>query len=288
MNDNEYPALYGGADASSTQYQRNFYGALIGSLGCLTVSALLSVINLPAGWFAAVQIVVLLTSLGLTIYLATKQPQGLWYEARALSESVKTVSWRYMMRAEPFDGSDSEARRHFLETLGNILQANKRSSSRAIKMLNTEQITTKMIGVRSLDLPGRKDCYHAERVSDQHDWYTRKAKSNARASDLWFGLVIAANALAVLIAVGKILFPTVDHWPTDVFVAIAASLMAWLQTKRYQELAASYALTTHEIGLLRAAFPDDGDERSFSEFVADSESAFSREHTQWQARRHVD
>ena len=52
-----------------------------------------------------------------------------------------------------------------------------------------------------------------------------------------------------------------------------------------QELAASYALAAHEIGLIRqqSLLPSTDDE--FSLFVGDAENAFSREHTQWIARK---
>jgi hypothetical protein len=93
--------------------------------------------------------------------------------------------------------------------------------------------------------------------------------------------------LALGFAIFRIVYPSTEHWPTDIFVAAAASMMGWVQTKRFQELASSYTLTAHEIVLLDAMLPDDNSEESFSLFVADAENAFSREHTQWRARRDV-
>ncbi|MBC8739408.1 SLATT domain-containing protein [Paraburkholderia sp. UCT31] len=78
------------------------------------------------------------------------------------------------------------------------------------------------------------------------------------------------------------------RWELSHRVAAAASVMAWIQTKRFQELAASYTLTAHEIGLLRIALPTPPAEDKFSVYVGDAENAFSREHTQWQARRDAD
>ena len=76
-------------------------------------------------------------------------------------------------------------------------------------------------------------------------------------------------------------------WPTDVFVAMAASVLSWMQAKRFSELAASYALAAHEIGLIKeqSLLPDTPEK--FSLFVGDAENAFSREHTQWVARKDV-
>ena len=52
-------------------------------------------------------------------------------------------------------------------------------------------------------------------------------------------------------------------------------------------VAASYALAAHEIGLIKeqSLLPDTPEK--FSLFVGDAENAFSREHTQWVARKDV-
>jgi len=86
-------------------------------------------------------------------------------------------------------------------------------------------------------------------------------------------------------AIAKVRFPDIPYWPTDVFVAIAASVLAWIQAKRFQELAASYALAAHEISLIREQAALINGEKDFSSFVGDAENAFSREHTQWIARK---
>ena len=79
----------------------------------------------------------------------------------------------------------------------------------------------------------------------------------------------------------------VPFWPTDVFVAASASLLSWMQAKRFSELASSYALAAHEIGLIRENSLQPIDDEDFSMFVGDAENAFSREHTQWVARKDV-
>ncbi|HEL3238443.1 TPA: SLATT domain-containing protein [Stenotrophomonas maltophilia] len=70
-------------------------------------------------------------------------------------------------------------------------------------------------------------------------------------------------------------------------VAIASGALAYLQSKRYSELAASYALTAHEIGVVEEQLAQVKGEREFSLFVGDAENAFSREHTQWEARKDI-
>ena len=62
-------------------------------------------------------------------------------------------------------------------------------------------------------------------------------------------------------------------------------MLSWIQAKRFQELAASYALAAHEISIIRQQSSGPMDDRAFSRFVGDAENAFSREHTQWVARQ---
>ena len=76
-----------------------------------------------------------------------------------------------------------------------------------------------------------------------------------------------------------------SFWPTDVLVAIAASILSWMQAKRFSELASSYSLAAHEISLINEQSLRSTTDNDFSIFVGDAENAFSREHTQWVARK---
>jgi hypothetical protein len=103
----------------------------------------------------------------------------------------------------------------------------------------------------------------------------------------FFWALIGVNSIAVICAVLRMVYVAQPYWPTDVFIAMAASVLSWMQAKRFSELAASYALAAHEIGLIKeqSMLPDTDDK--FSVFVGDAENAFSREHTQWVARKDV-
>jgi hypothetical protein len=75
--------------------------------------------------------------------------------------------------------------------------------------------------------------------------------------------------------------------PTELITTIISALIGWVQIKKYNELSASYALTAHEIGLIKEQSYYISSEKDFLDFIRDAETAFSREHTQWQARRIV-
>lgn len=106
-------------------------------------------------------------------------------------------------------------------------------------------------------------------------------------SQYFFWILIGVNIIAVICTALRMIYIELAFWPTDVFVAIAASILSWMQAKRFSELAASYTLASHEIGLIKeqSLLPDTHEK--FSLFVGDAENAFSREHTQWVARKDV-
>ena len=104
-------------------------------------------------------------------------------------------------------------------------------------------------------------------------------------SGYFFWALIGVNAIAVVFALLRIICVDQPYWPTDVFVSTAASILSWMQAKRFSELAASYALAAHEIGLIKEQSMAPDTPEKFSLFVGDAENAFSREHTQWVARK---
>jgi hypothetical protein len=286
LNEEDFPALYRSADTLSLRAQRSFFFALGAQLVLLVVAAALSVFNLPHVSIAYAQAAVLLGSLAFAIFLFAKRPDRNWYAGRAVAESIKTLTWRYVSRAEPFDSDDEPAMRQaFSRKLKAVVDQNRQVAQLLTMFLDGAQITAVMETMRIGSLEARRSSYAQGRIADQLNWYARKTEANRRLSEKFFLTVIAVNGVAVLCALARIGYPTAPYWPTDIFVAAAASLLTWMQAKRFGDLAASYALAAHEISLIseQAALPRD--DREFSLFVADAENAFSREHTQWVARK---
>lgn len=65
----------------------------------------------------------------------------------------------------------------------------------------------------------------------------------------------------------------------------ASAVLAWLQIRRHQELAQSYAVASHELALAESRARHVRSEEELARFVGDAEAAISREHTLWIARR---
>lgn len=287
MREESFPALYRSADELSLESQVHFFRALKLHLALLVLAAILSVGNLPHWSIAVLQLLALLGALSCSIYLFSKRPDRYWYAGRAVAESIKTITWRYVCRAEPFQSDDAVARNDFQQKLKAIVDQNKDVAQALTTHLDAPQITDAMTSLRATSLEERKSVYAASRIKDQLTWYANKAAFNRKTSNAFFWILIATNGVAVLCAILRIIFVSIQFWPTDIFVAAAASLLSWMQAKRFSELAGSYALAAHEIGLIREQSLQANTEAQFSSFVGDAENAFSREHTQWVARKDV-
>jgi uncharacterized membrane protein YjjB (DUF3815 family) len=90
---------------------------------------------------------------------------------------------------------------------------------------------------------------------------------------------------AIVLCLFRVYLPEFKYWPIEVFAVAAGAVLTWIQVKRFRELAAAYSVAAHEIGLISSGLGNIKNNEEFSRFVQDSENAFSREHTQWVARK---
>lgn len=285
MQEEDFPALYRSADKLSLESQTHFFRALRFHLVLLVGAAVLSAVNFSHWSIATLQLIALLGALSSSIYLFSKRPDRYWYSGRAVAESIKTITWRYVCRAEPFQGNDAKARSDFQQKLKSIVDQNKDVAQALTNYLDAPQITGAMTQMRACSLDDRKGRYAENRIKDQLTWYAKKAAFNRKTSSGFFWALIITNGVAVLFAILRATFTAVPYWPTDIPMVAAASLLSWMQAKRFSELAGSYALAAHEIGLIREQSLQPNTDEEFSSFVGDAENAFSREHTQWVARK---
>ena len=225
----------------------------------------------------------------LLVFMAVKKPEKDWYACRALAESIKTSTWRFTMRAEPFVDAPnlSVAKADFAGFLREILDANKHIDEPISRRpVVGDQITPRMISIRALSLADRKEIYRKNRIDEQRAWYVKKAKSNRRSFTRWIVFCGFVQAGAIALAVTRIHYGQQwNFWPTEPLLITATAIIGWIQIKKFNELASAYSLTAHEIGIIQSRIDIAGSEEEFSEFVNEAERAFSREHTQWIARQ---
>lgn len=292
VRDEDLPALFRDADRASGKGQRRYLSFVIANLALMVIGALatsLSVVSLQS-LLAACGAVFLVIGVALSMFTWVKPFHKEWYGGRAIAESVKTLAWRYVMRAEPYDGEKQpeEVNRLFEKHLRDILQ-NRQWLGAALVHLDgsADQITGRMRDIREQSLEQRKAIYLRDRVEDQQQWYAKKAAGNNSAAMWWFaGLVacqVGAAGTAILLAVcAQLKFNL-----AAIFAAGAAAIVAWIQVKQYEDLAQAYGLTSNELSFLRSRYDAITSDEELSTFVIDVENAISKEHTLWVARRGV-
>lgn len=212
-----------------------------------------------------------------------------WYKYRALTESIKTITWRFAMKAEPFSScselSDAKQFHKYIES--SISGANYALKTKLVSSENYGNDAVENLRlIRSEGYELRRDFYVENRIIDQRNWYTSKFIFNKRKAKQWFVITVCFYLFLIAISTWNSINPTkIFFIPVDIITTLVASIIGWNQTKKYQELSASYQLTAHEVGLIKERSSYVNSEDDFVDFVRDAETAFSREHTQWLARR---
>lgn len=286
MRNENYPALFQSTDRLANESQSKYLNYVKLYIFLLILLSGVSSFNFSFKYKDSVIVVLL----GLIIYsalmLMLKNHHNTWYNARAVAESVKTISWRYMMKAAPYTKEKSkENRQQFTKEIRRILRQNKEISSQMTgEHANKDNITDKMEDIRKLPVDKRLNFYLEERIKNQRDWYSNKAKTNAHKGKKWFGSVIILLSIALLIQLFKVDYIN-QLSSLSLVTTLATGGLTWIQTKKFRELSAAYTLTSHEIGLIESLSSHVNSEEDIDDFVIDSENAFSREHTQWAARR---
>jgi len=289
VDTSDLPGLYQSADSASLKEQRKYFRA-IGFYSILLVFAALFAFWSDGNENPTTKIIstlFFLITLSIMIWLRVSKPDDIWYNGRAVAESVKTRAWRWMLRAEPYeDCEDVEImRKRFVIDLKTILKQNESLIGKlGIGASVAEPITDKMLQVRKLPLLERFELYRKERILNQALWYTKKAKFNKNKSTLWFTITVVLHGLAIVLLLFNIKEPSLKL-PIEVIAVAASSVLTWLQSKKHNELSSSYSLTAHEIMLIKSETNRITTESELSEYILNCENAFSREHTQWVARK---
>jgi hypothetical protein len=284
----DFPGLYQSADQSSIKEQQKYFIGIATYLVLLIIAASLTyyddIVNEPV--LKIVSAILFLATLSIIIWLRVSKPDDIWYNGRAVAESVKTRSWRWMMKAHPYELEDNTGvRKHFINDLKTILTQNESLIGKiGLEASVEEPISNTMIQIRNLDRNERFEFYRLKRITNQALWYSKKAKFNKRQGALWFWVTVLLHSLAIILLLCNIQHPNIK-FPIDVIAVGASSVLTWIQAKKHNELSSSYSLTAHEIVLIRAEIVSIDNESDFSDFIINCENAFSREHTQWFARK---
>ncbi|QJW89105.1 DUF4231 domain-containing protein [Spirosoma taeanense] len=288
----DFTSFYVASDSASKKAQSDYVSIIAVDLISMLIASAIATYNYQSEQSKKILYIIsgtlLLLSLVLTVVLLSKKFEDIWYQGRALAESCKTLTWRFMMRSELFEDTVplNQAKQKFIDRVQELskefLELNKILDT---ELLNKPVITQSMINVRSLSLENRKEYYIQNRIEDQKNWYATKAQFNKNRYNSWFTVIIIAQSVSLISIVYLINSPNSNWNFVGFFTTISASAISWLQLKRHQELKQAYTTASQELNLIVSLADEITGENEFSKFVLDSENAVSREHTLWLAQR---
>jgi hypothetical protein len=290
FNDTFFPSLYRAADVASAKAQRRYLRWIATNIVLMIVGA--GIGSMPVAGdegrqaVRSVSATCLILSLGVSGLLAAGKWERTWFAARAVAESVKSLSWKFVAGSEPFPSAmkDTDAEFALLGAMRELLKARPHLGP-SLRSEHGGQITPVMSKLRAAPPAEIRDAYDAERVEEQRRWYAGKAATNAKSRTTWFALFVAFQSLAVVFSVRFALNPSAT-WPAPaLFTTLASTAAAWGQVKRFQEHAQAYGYAADELSMISTRSRQVATRADLGRFVNDAETAISREHSSWVARR---
>lgn len=292
MLDKDFPNYFRAGDKASLLAQYTYTKFVRWDLLFMVFASFLSIYNYQSEDSKTVVYVIsglsLLIATILSLVIKNKKYEDVWYRGRALAESCKTLTWRYVTCSEYFEHNLEKAvvDKRFTDRIKEI----NNEFSDLVGILNAKHIalpiiTDEMRRVRHLSIIERKQYYLKHRIDNQITWYSTKAESNKNKYENWFWAVIISQILAIISIGFLIKFPMSNFNLVGLFSTFSASCFSWLQLKKYQENKEAYTTATSELNIIKQELGEASSETEFSKFVLDAENAMSREHTLWIAQK---
>jgi hypothetical protein len=104
--------------------------------------------------------------------LIQAKPDRARYDGRAVAESVKTLTWRYAVCADPFPVSLAAGTADDLFN-GELRQLLDDAPENSLRPTQAAAISARMRALRGRDLAARQRAYLAGRIVDQQTWYAQ-------------------------------------------------------------------------------------------------------------------
>ena len=166
-----------------------------------------------------------------------------------------------------------------------IVDSNNFNQYMMADFANNQAIPDVMIKVRETSFDERKKFYLENRIIEQKNWYINKSKFNKNKSFLFFIVLIIISIIVCAMLFINISISNCVKLPIEILLSVMSALFVWIQTRKYNELEKSYAIVAHEINNVETDIDNVIDESTLSQYVINAENAFSREHTQWLAKK---
>jgi hypothetical protein len=137
-----------------------------------------------------------------------------------------------------------------------------------------------------LPLDQKLRLFREGRLEDQREWYLRKSQQSGRLEKRWFSAIFVIEFIAVAYAAFQI-WKLWEFNAVGPIAATSAGFVAWIQTKRFSDLALSYGIAAGDLRRIAAQWENASTEADVEMLVKEVEVAISREHSLWLSRRAV-
>lgn len=206
-----------------------------------------------------------------------------WYDARAAAESIKTVYWRYIMKAEPFDSamSRSDSEQQLLQRVHGVLTGLGKNPA-PTRILIEKEVLDWAWEVRNADLLRRMEIYRRGRLQDQARWYAAKSQLLGK---------YAKQAAIIAITAAFIAFASsiVSFWIhpagslSEVSFELSVVVFGYAAIRNFRRDSRVYEFTRQEIEIAAEQINERLSPYEWARVIDEIEEVFSREHVTWQA-----
>jgi hypothetical protein len=283
LTDDALPAVFRRADATAASAQTLARYATAAQLSLYVLAAIAGA--WPTRWGAALAVLFFLGAVGCSLYLATSDPDRTWYLARGGAEAVKSLAWLYATGGEPFPigAPPRDVDRLYEQALHGVFDDLSDLDWRLDQDETPNAITDPMRSLRASDLSRRRTAYEAQRLKDQHRYYTQKSSQYHKLNARWTSVALIVSFVGLGLGVVRI----VTEYDIDLLALAAvgaASATAWTEARQFKPQATSYIATANELEALSINLPYVESEKEWASFVRDAERTVDREHSLWLTR----
>ena len=283
------PQLCQSANLTSMKAQDDFVGGTRLRLGLLVLAAVLGLTAYRVGKsdidaLAIASTLLFVGALMVEGYLWRNRPDKAWYDARAVAESAKTLTWKFAVRGEPFFDQHIPEEQMVRRVIDKLEEVRAQFKDLDLVTVDALYLSKWMREQRAESWTDRRAIYLQERLQDQKTWYQNKAMYNRKRSRQWrFALVVLefVGVSASLLAAFSEDVPAVA--PAVATMVVAA--VAWLGVKQHDFNARAYSAAVTDLARAEAELEITATEADWAIEVANAEEAISREHTLWLASR---
>lgn len=225
-------------------------------------------------------LIVLIVSIALLILLNFLKKiwdfEKKWYKNRALTESLKTLTWKWMMNSAESESDFRKKLEPFFKEIEGV---------ESIEI--DELITDEMNKIKELGDEEKFQYYKKNRIEDQEKWYLKKTKENKKKVShfLYFTVTVYSILFLIMLFNLSVTLEKMININVGIFILLATIFTSWSNSRKYAELEEAYSITLNDIMFLKREIMDYSEVENFNTYISNCENAFSREHTQWFARK---